>query len=102
MTGSSRACLLIDESVPKKRKGATVENAMQTDRIRVGIVQMAPVWLDRAGTLEKVAEFVNRAGKEGCRLLVFGEALVPGYPFWLEQTVPGSSRSCKRSFTPIT
>jgi nitrilase len=54
--------------------------------LTVGLAQIAPVWLNRAATLAKVAEFVERAATQGCRLVAFGEALVPGYPFWLELT----------------
>ena len=58
----------------------------KADQLNVGIAQIAPVWLDRAATLAKVVEWVDRAGEAGCRLLAFGEALVPGYPFWIELT----------------
>ena len=54
--------------------------------LTVGLAQISPVWLNRDATLEKVARFVESAGREGCGLCVFGEALVPGYPFWLEHT----------------
>ncbi|QFP76831.1 carbon-nitrogen hydrolase family protein [Deinococcus sp. AJ005] len=57
-----------------------------TDTLKVGLVQMAPVWLDRVRTLEKVAGYVRNAAAQGCVLVVFGEALVPGYPFWVELT----------------
>ncbi len=57
-----------------------------SDELTVGIGQIAPVWLDRDATLAKVADYVTRAGEEKCRLVVFGEALVPGYPFWTERT----------------
>lgn len=56
------------------------------DRLVVGCVQMAPVWLNRSATLAKVARELERAAAEGCQLVAFGEALVPGYPFWLEHT----------------
>jgi nitrilase len=56
------------------------------DSLQVGLVQMAPVWLDRAKTLDKVAGYVADAAKQGCDLVAFGEALVPGYPFWIEWT----------------
>ena len=29
---------------------------------------------------------VGSATREGCQLVVFGEALLPGYPFWIELT----------------
>ena len=60
--------------------------ARPEDRLVIGCAQIAPVWLQRDATLAKVAQCVERAALEGCRLVVFGEALVPGYPFWIERT----------------
>ncbi len=54
--------------------------------IRAGFAQIAPAWLDRAATLEKVSDFVSGAADQSVQLLAFGEALAPGYPFWLELT----------------
>ncbi|MEO7864346.1 MAG: carbon-nitrogen hydrolase family protein [Sphingomicrobium sp.] len=56
------------------------------DRLVVGAAQIAPAWLDRDRTLDKVAATAGQAASEGCQLVVFGEALVPGYPFWLEHS----------------
>ena len=56
------------------------------DTLTVGLAQIAPVWLDRAGTLAKVIASIGQAADAGCQLVAFGEALVPGYPFWLELT----------------
>lgn len=61
-------------------------SATKTDALCIGIAQIAPVWLDREATLAKVADSVSTAAKEGCKLVVFGEGLLPGYPFWLELT----------------
>jgi len=55
-------------------------------RLRVAIAQIAPVWLDRDATLGKVVDRTGRAAAEEAQLVVFGEALVPGYPFWVERT----------------
>lgn len=54
--------------------------------IKVGLAQIAPVWLNRAETLEKIVTWIDSAGNEGCHLVAFGEALAPGYPFWVERT----------------
>jgi nitrilase len=62
-----------------------MESSLQ-ELLCVGLAQMAPVWLNRQATLEKVATYVEAAAAKGCRLVVFGEALVPGYPFWVELT----------------
>ncbi len=56
------------------------------DLLKVGLAQIAPVWLNRKKTISKVLDFINQAGEEGCQLVVFGEAIVPGYPFWVERT----------------
>lgn len=62
------------------------ENTTEYDRIKVALAQIAPVWLKREETLKKVADAVKLAGENGCQLVTFGEALVPGYPFWVERT----------------
>ncbi len=59
---------------------------MPDKHLTVGLAQIAPVWLDREATVAKVADWVKKAAADGCELVVFGEALVPGYPFWVERT----------------
>jgi nitrilase len=64
----------------------TAPEARTSDRLVVGCAQIAPIWLQRDETLAKVADTIAHAAREGCQLVAFGEALVPGYPFWLERT----------------
>ena len=52
--------------------------------LTIALAQIAPVWFDREKTLEKVSSRISEAAESGCDLVAFGEALVPGYPFWLE------------------
>jgi nitrilase len=54
--------------------------------LKVALAQIAPVWLNREATLEKILASLEQAAAEGAGLLVFGEALLPGYPFWPELT----------------
>jgi len=62
-------------------------HVLPSDSLTVGLAQMAPVWLDRTRTLEKMlAQVAAAADAAGCHLVAFGEALLPGYPFWLERT----------------
>lgn len=56
------------------------------DQLKVGLAQMTPIWLNREKTLAKMEAWANDAGEQACQLLVFPEAFVPGYPFWLELT----------------
>ena len=54
--------------------------------LRGALAQVAPVWLNRAATLEKILASVEQAARREAGLVVFGEALLPGYPFWPELT----------------
>jgi len=54
--------------------------------LRVAAAQLAPVWLDRAATLAKICDAIERAAEGGAQLVTFGETLLPGYPFWIERT----------------
>jgi len=54
--------------------------------LRVAAVQIGPVLLDRARTLDKVLAWTERAAERGARVAVFPEALLPGYPAWLART----------------
>jgi len=56
------------------------------DILTIGLAQIAPVWLDRSQTMEKILAQVQAAAKADCQLVAFGEALLPGYPFWIERT----------------
>ncbi len=54
--------------------------------LKIALAQIAPVWLNQQATLEKVRQKIVEAGSNGAQLVVFGEGLVPGYPFWPELT----------------
>ena len=54
--------------------------------LKIAMAQIAPVWLDKRATLQKIENSIVEASKENCELIVFGEALLPGYPFWLALT----------------
>ncbi|MCZ6834175.1 MAG: carbon-nitrogen hydrolase family protein [Planctomycetota bacterium] len=54
--------------------------------LRIGIAQIAPVFLDRAGTIEKILSRLEEAAQESCQLVTFGETLASGYPAWLSLT----------------
>lgn len=54
--------------------------------LKVAMAQIAPVWLDKDATMLKVETEIQKAAHENCELIVFGEGLIPGYPFWLALT----------------
>jgi aliphatic nitrilase len=49
---------------------------------RVAAVQMSPVLFDRDGTTDKVVSIIEKCGREGIRLAVFPETIVPNYPYF--------------------
>jgi nitrilase len=55
----------------------------------VAAAQIAPVFMDRKATVAKACEAIAEAGKNGAKIVVFPEALVPGYPDWVWVTPPG-------------
>ena len=59
---------------------------MSKDLLKVGLAQIAPVWLNREKTTLKIVDYIRKAATEKCELVTFGEALLPGYPFWIERT----------------
>ncbi len=59
---------------------------MACESLTVALAQISPVWLDRARTVAKVVEWIDKAADREARLVAFGETLVPGYPFWIEHT----------------
>lgn len=56
------------------------------NELKIAIAQMAPVWLNKQATLNKVTEAIKKGSIQGVELIVFGEGLIPGYPFWLALT----------------
>ncbi len=54
--------------------------------LTIAMAQIAPVWLNKDKTIDKVKTFIVEAGEKKCDLIIFGEALVSGYPFWISLT----------------
>ncbi|MEP6912641.1 MAG: carbon-nitrogen hydrolase family protein [bacterium] len=52
--------------------------------VTVGIIQASPVFMDLDASLKKAVQLIERAAKDGVRLIAFGETWLPGYPAWLD------------------
>ena len=61
-------------------------SSLPNDNLKIGLAQIAPVWLNKAATIDNALSYVSDAAGQGCDLVVFGEGFLPGYPFWLELT----------------
>ena len=51
----------------------------------VSIIQIAPVFLDKKKTWEKLKIKIQEAVANGAELITWGETLIPGYPQWVSQ-----------------
>ncbi len=51
-----------------------------SSRVRVAVIQAAPVMFDTQRSLQKLADFTADAAKQGAGLVVFPEAFIAGYP----------------------
>ncbi len=51
-------------------------------KVRAGVVQAAPVFLDREASAARAVEFIEQAGQQGVDLLAFPEGFIPGHPVW--------------------
>lgn len=54
--------------------------------VTVAAVQSTPVYLDRDATVERLVVSIKEAAAAGAELVVFPEAIVPGYPDWVWRT----------------
>lgn len=59
---------------------------MSDSSFDVDLAKITTVWLDREATIDKVVEWIEQAAAKGYSLVACGEALLPGYPFWVERT----------------
>ena len=48
------------------------------EKLKIGIAQISPVWMNKSKTIVKVLKLMDKAKLEGCDIVAFGEALIPG------------------------
>ncbi len=55
-----------------------------TDSVRLCAVQAAPALFDKAASLDIALDWIERAAREKPDVIAFGEAWLPGYPFFVD------------------
>lgn len=71
------------------------------ERLRVAVVQAAPVFLDREATTAKACRLIREAAETGARVIGFPEGFIPGHPLWYHfhpATAPTSGAMAARLF----
>lgn len=57
----------------------------QDEILRVAVAQLAPAFLNRAASTQRVLEAIEDAAQQDADLICFPESYLPGYPFWLSE-----------------
>jgi nitrilase len=64
---------------------------IESQNVKVAVIQAAPVLFDRDATIEKACELTDQAANQGAKMILFPEAFIPAYPRGLAfGTVVGS------------
>jgi aliphatic nitrilase len=74
---------------------------MAEGMLRVAAVQAGPVFLDRDRTVEKALRLIAEAGRNGARMIAFGECFLPGHPVWFHFLPVTHPRSIELSSTLV-
>jgi len=61
--------------------------------VRVAAVHAASAYLDLDACIEKACSLITHSANQGARLIVFPEAFIPGYPFWIWTHAPLDGRA---------
>ena len=56
---------------------------MNSSELKVAIIQIAPMVLDKTATWKKLEERIDEAVSQGVDLITWGETLIPCYPQWI-------------------
>jgi len=52
-------------------------------KFKAAVVQAAPAFMDLDGCVTKAVGFIERAARDGARIVAFPECWFPGYPWWI-------------------
>jgi nitrilase len=58
--------------------------------MKVSVIQEPPVYLDREKSLARAVDLIARSARLGCRMVVFPETWIPGYPTFVWRLKPGA------------
>src|SRR5262249_17958089 len=67
----------------------------------VAAAQAAPVFLDRAATVDTACSLSAEAGARGAKLIAFPEGFIPAYPFWVWFIPAGNTHALRELYAEL-
>jgi nitrilase len=67
----------------------------------IAVAQVSPVFIDRDATIAKACRIIAEAGARGAKLVVFPEAFVPCYPFWVWHIAAGDTPALRALYAEL-
>ena len=58
--------------------------------LKIAVVQEPPVYLNLSKSIDRAIDLIANAASKGCKLIVFPEAWLAGYPTFVWRLAPGS------------
>src|ERR1700680_4766125 len=92
---------LVAPEAEKPAEAAPLPTEAVPERFTVAAVQAAPVFLDRAATVEKACRLIAEAGAAGAKLVVFPETFIPTYPLWVWSIPAGDTRALRELYAEL-
>lgn len=73
---------------------------MQEKKLKVALIQAAPILFNKQASIKKAVNLIRQAGESGARLVVFPESFIPCYPRGLSfgMFVGGGSRAGREDY----
>ncbi len=68
---------------------------------KVAVVQDSSVFLNKDATIEKAIALIQKAAKDGAKLVLFPEAFISGYPDWVWTLQPSNKKVMSEMFSAL-